>query len=98
VGPRAEKGDVQEAEAQVRFEDGKVEVEGEGRGRGRGQRSGIWEVYAHDFEQSDVFARRVLGITNLVAGRRGWRGLLTDLVWAFVGEPLGRLWSRGRRS
>lgn len=54
--------------------------------------SGVWEVYAHDFEQSDVLSRRVLAVTNLVAGRRGWSGLLRDLGWALVGEPVTRWW------
>ncbi len=61
---------------------------------GEGPR-GVWEVYAHDFEQSDVFARRVLAVTNLVAGRRGWAGVLADLGWVLVGEPVTRWW-RGR--
>lgn len=65
--------------------------EGEGEGEEWGK-DGVWEVYAHDFEQSDVCARRVVGVTNLVAGRRGWLGIMRDLGWVLVGEPLGRWW------
>lgn len=90
IGPRAGEGDAEKAG--FRFDDGEVELGGRvGVGQGR---SGVWEVYAHDFEQSDVLVRRVLGVTNLVAGRKGWVGLLRDLAWLFIGEPLGRWWPR----
>ncbi|ERF71909.1 hypothetical protein EPUS_08225 [Endocarpon pusillum Z07020] len=70
---------------------GAGDAESVGGSAGEGE-SGVWEVYAHDFEQSDVFSRRVLAVTNLVAGRRGWVGVLSDLGWALVGEPVTRWW------
>ncbi|KAK5046754.1 hypothetical protein LTR84_007515 [Exophiala bonariae] len=45
----------------------------------------IWDVYAHDFEQSDVFVRRIIGVTNLIATARGWVGVISD-----VGAKLSR--------
>jgi NAD(P)-dependent dehydrogenase (short-subunit alcohol dehydrogenase family) len=39
----------------------------------------IWDVYAEDFEQSDLFTRRVIGITNLVTSARGWGGWFADI-------------------
>jgi hypothetical protein len=38
----------------------------------------------HDFEQSDVFTRRMIAITNLRAGRKGVGGLVQDIAWAFT--------------
>jgi NAD(P)-dependent dehydrogenase (short-subunit alcohol dehydrogenase family) len=89
VGPRATREDVEGAGLGLGLdsEDQKADMDG-------AESGGVWEVHAHDFEQSDVFARRVLGITNLVAGRKGWVGLLRDLGWAVLGEPVSRLWAR----
>ncbi|KIX01980.1 uncharacterized protein Z518_07919 [Rhinocladiella mackenziei CBS 650.93] len=39
-----------------------------------------WDVYAHDFEQTDLFIRRVIGVTNLIAHARGWLGTLGDIT------------------
>jgi len=39
----------------------------------------IWDVYAHDFEQSDLFTRRIIAVTNLVTAARGWAGLFSDV-------------------
>jgi hypothetical protein len=39
----------------------------------------IWDCYADDFEQSDLFTRRVVAVTNLVTSARGWVGLWTDV-------------------
>jgi NAD(P)-dependent dehydrogenase (short-subunit alcohol dehydrogenase family) len=50
----------------------------------------IWDVYAHDFEQSDIFTRRVVALTNIKGGQRGLLGLLSDLGWAFT-SPIRRL-------
>ena len=41
---------------------------------------GIWDVHAEDFVQSDVFTRRVIAVTNLIAAARGWGGLLADVA------------------
>jgi NAD(P)-dependent dehydrogenase (short-subunit alcohol dehydrogenase family) len=45
---------------------------------------GVWDVYADDFEHSDIFTKRVIALTNIVAGRRGWSGLLGDLGSALI--------------
>ena len=41
---------------------------------------GVWDVYGHDFEQSDVFCRRVVGVTNIISATRGWGGIAADVV------------------
>lgn len=40
----------------------------------------IWDVYAHDFEQSDLFTRRVVGVTNIIYASRGWAGVVFDVA------------------
>ena len=40
----------------------------------------IWDVMGHDFEQSDVFTRRIVAVTNIVSAARGWTGILADLA------------------
>ncbi|EXJ63719.1 hypothetical protein A1O7_00054 [Cladophialophora yegresii CBS 114405] len=39
----------------------------------------IWDCYADDFEQSDLFTRRIIAVTNLVTSARGWVGVLVDV-------------------
>lgn len=39
----------------------------------------IWDVYSDDFEQTDLFTRRIIGVTNLVTVARGWSGMWADL-------------------
>lgn len=78
----------------VGLTDGKVEVDDDAGWEDEMERvnagsssHGIWEVYGHDFEQSDIVARRVLGITNLLVARRGTRGIVADLtalLWASI--------------
>ena len=51
---------------------------------GEGVEVGVWDCYSHDFEQSDVFTRRMIAITNLRAGRKGVLGLVGDIAWAFT--------------
>lgn len=49
----------------------------------------IWDAYAEDFEQTDIFTRRLIGVTNLLMTARGWAG-----VWVDVGSTLKKgLWS-----
>jgi hypothetical protein len=43
----------------------------------------IWDYYGHDFEQTDVFVRRVIGVTNIVAAAKGWTGWLGDVLGVF---------------
>ena len=40
----------------------------------------VWDVHGHDFEQSDVFTRRVIGVTNIISAGRGWLGILADFA------------------
>ncbi|EXJ81200.1 hypothetical protein A1O3_07490 [Capronia epimyces CBS 606.96] len=40
----------------------------------------VWDVHADDFEQSDLFTRRIIGVTNLVTRARGWAGVATDIA------------------
>lgn len=51
---------------------------------------GIWDVYGHDFEQSDLFVRRVVGVTNIAAAARGWAGMLADVARVLF-SPLRKL-------
>lgn len=60
-----------------------VEEEGE-----RGEQKAIWEVYAHDFEDSDLFMRNLIGIMNRVVEIKGWSGWLMDML-AAVKHGLG---------
>ena len=53
----------------------------------------IWDVYAHDFEQCDLFSRRIVALTNLKASQRGWLGLFGDLGWAFT-SPIRQFFKR----
>lgn len=46
-----------------------------------------------DFEQTDVFTRRMIGITNLVSAAKGWVGWLADVVAFFV-RAFSRLMGR----
>ncbi|EXJ73105.1 uncharacterized protein A1O5_04254 [Cladophialophora psammophila CBS 110553] len=39
----------------------------------------VWDCYAHDFEQTDLFTRRIVGVTNLVTQARGWVGIWSDI-------------------
>lgn len=49
----------------------------------------VWDVHAHDFNQSDIFSRRVVALTNMKSDQRGLLGLLGDLGWAFS-SPIRR--------
>lgn len=49
---------------------------------GKGQPGKIWEAYAHDYEDSELFARNITRILNQVSQVRGWMGFLTDLIMA----------------
>jgi NAD(P)-dependent dehydrogenase (short-subunit alcohol dehydrogenase family) len=44
----------------------------------------IFDVYGHDFEQSDVFTRRVIGVTNIIASARGWGGIVMDVTTKLI--------------
>ena len=55
---------------------------------------GIWEIYANDFEDTDVFSRNIIGLLNRAAEARGWLGWAGDLVGA-VGYGFSTWW-RGK--
>ncbi|KAK4940986.1 hypothetical protein LTR10_019030 [Elasticomyces elasticus] len=40
----------------------------------------VWDVHADDFAQSDLFVRRIIGVTNLITQARGWGGIVSDVV------------------
>lgn len=43
-----------------------------------GQEKGIWEVHAHDFDDSELFTRRLVVILNQIASMKGWYEMLAD--------------------
>lgn len=49
----------------------------------------VWEMYADDFESTDLFIKRVVAMTNRVQVIRGWTGWAKDLVSAFYGSFAG---------
>jgi NAD(P)-dependent dehydrogenase (short-subunit alcohol dehydrogenase family) len=56
-----------------------------------GEEKAIWEIYAHDFDEVDVFTKHVIGMVNLASAARGWAGFIGDLIGA-AAYPLKRLW------
>lgn len=55
-------------------------VEGKG---AAGEKKAIWEIYAHDFEDSDIFMRSILGIMNRAVEISRWTDWVRDLFAAF---------------
>lgn len=49
-----------------------------------GVKKALWEVYPHDFENADVFQRRLIGIFNRASEKRGWTGWAADMVGALI--------------
>ncbi|EEH23512.1 hypothetical protein PABG_05723 [Paracoccidioides brasiliensis Pb03] len=43
----------------------------------------IWEIYAHDFDDTDAFVRRIIGILHLTTRIRGWWLFAVDLWVGF---------------
>ncbi|RMZ81303.1 hypothetical protein DV737_g2579, partial [Chaetothyriales sp. CBS 132003] len=88
IGVRGKTGDEQNRAA------GLEPAAGEDSLNGRQPHSqAIWDVYAHDFEQSDIFTRRVIAVTNIVATARGWTGIVSDIA-AKLASPLRKLVGR----
>jgi NAD(P)-dependent dehydrogenase (short-subunit alcohol dehydrogenase family) len=56
-----------------------------------GSEIAVWDSYSHDFEQSDVFTRRMIAITNLRARRKGVGGLVSDIAWALTPAVVRRV-------
>ncbi|KAL8853440.1 MAG: hypothetical protein Q9221_001757 [Calogaya cf. arnoldii] len=52
----------------------------------------IWEIYLHDWEDTDVFQRRCLSIMNRATELRGWTGWAQDMVRALA-YGLRSLWA-----
>ena len=40
----------------------------------------VWDIHGEDFEQSDVFIRRIMAVTNLVSGRKGIWTVMQELA------------------
>ena len=51
-------------------------------GKGKVQERAVWEAYADDFEESDIFMRSFVGLLNTVTAARGWIGWASDMVAA----------------
>ena len=47
-----------------------------------GVERGFYEVYAYDFEDTEVFTRKIVGIYNRVMQTRGWLGWARDVLAA----------------
>jgi hypothetical protein len=45
-----------------------------------GEQRAVWEAYADDFEDSELFMQRIVKILNACAAVRGWQGWASD-VW-----------------
>ena len=54
-------------------------VEGKGT---NGEEKAIWEVYAHDFEDCELFSRNAIGLLNRAVEINGWVGWLKDMFAA----------------
>lgn len=50
----------------------------------------VWEVYAHDFQQADLFTHRIMMLINAASAAKGWLGFARDVAGAFM-WPVKRL-------
>ncbi|MCJ1304089.1 hypothetical protein MMC08_006901 [Hypocenomyce scalaris] len=48
-----------------------------------GEEKAVWEIFVHDFEDSDTFQRNMVSILNRAAEIKGWSGYLGDMFGAF---------------
>ncbi|RMZ88227.1 hypothetical protein DV736_g4540, partial [Chaetothyriales sp. CBS 134916] len=85
IGVRGKRGGEQNRAAGLEPAAGNAgeEEDGDDYGRQKGHQA-VWDVYAHDFEQSDIFTRRVIAVTNIVATARGWTGIVFDIAARLV--------------
>ncbi|PGH15253.1 hypothetical protein AJ80_05606 [Polytolypa hystricis UAMH7299] len=44
----------------------------------------LWEIHAHDLENTDIMCHRMMTLFNTGAQLRGWKGVLSDLWLAFL--------------
>ena len=49
-----------------------------------GEEKAIWEIYMHDFEDSDIFQRNVIGVMNRAIEIRSWTGWAGDVIEAVI--------------
>lgn len=63
----------------------------------KGQQTAIWEAYAHDFEDCELFNRNIIRLINALTIMRGYRGWLGDLVLAVRFGITKVLYGRGAR-
>ena len=54
-----------------------------------GRQTAIWEVYADDFEETELFTRRIVRLLNQVETARGWVGWAKDVCAALYGSFMG---------
>lgn len=47
-----------------------------------GEQKAIWEIYGHDFEDSEIFSRRIVGLMNRAMEIKGWSGWVKDMFAA----------------
>ena len=47
-----------------------------------GEQKAIWEVYLHDFDDAEIFTRRIIGLLNRAMEINGWIGWLKDMCAA----------------
>lgn len=58
-------------------------------GDDEGIEKGIWEVNAHDFDDTEMFTRRLIVLLNQIAALKGWYEFGLDLVKALRYKVLG---------
>jgi NAD(P)-dependent dehydrogenase (short-subunit alcohol dehydrogenase family) len=54
-----------------------------------GAEKGVWEVFAHDFDDTEMFTRRLIVILNQIAALKGWYEFGVDLWRALRYKVLG---------
>ena len=54
-----------------------AETEGDG-----GEDKAVWEIYVHDFEDSETFQRNMISLLNRAAEIKGWTGWAGDMIGA----------------
>ena len=54
------------------------------KGDGEGEQKAVWEAYADDFEESELFTRNFIKLLNRVVEIRGWTGWFSDVVAALL--------------
>jgi NAD(P)-dependent dehydrogenase (short-subunit alcohol dehydrogenase family) len=68
---------VDDGNGQLRIVEGKKKVEGE-------RTQAVWDVYAHDYEEVELFVFRYVRLMYTLVKISGWIGWLTDVFHAYV--------------